>query len=445
MPEKSPLKAVLKTSLPAVIDLSASTFMWTFEAILIGKLSAAAFAGHGMAVQIIVVVLTLLLTFIVGSSVIINRYLGEKNEWEANHIMSQALIMGIGMAVLISLGWYFGADLIFKLIKEGGTQAQEAGATYLKTVAMFGPLILSNFVALGIIRGAGETGVAMKINLSVVALNFVLAPLLILGLWGFPGLGVQGAALAMSISHSLGFVATLLVLRSRKCALFLSFKEITTPNLKTFKRLFKVGIPTTIEQFVWALGQLIVSWYAATLGVTILAVHQIFIRIQAILSMFYLGFSIGAMTLVGKNSGALDRKGAFRTAFAANKLVFWFASSVFVILVVFAKPLVGVFTSEPEVLELGKAVLFMFALVQIPKALDGVLIGNLRGVGDLKWLMWVTMASVLFLELGLNALLVFVLDYSLMALWLVHFGDEMLRSTINFLRFKSGKWNLSQI
>lgn len=444
MSEKSPLKAVLKTSLPAVIDLSASTFMWTFEAILIGKLSAAAFAGHGMAVQIIIVVLTLLLTFIVGSSVIINRYLGEKNEWEANHIMSQALIMGIGMAIFISLGWYFGADLIFKLIK-GDTQAQEAGAIYLKTVALFGPLILTNFVALGIIRGAGETGVAMKINLSVVALNFVLAPLMILGLWGFPSMGVKGAALAMSISHSLGFIATLLVLRSRKCALFLSFKEITTPNMKTFKRLFKVGIPTTVEQFVWALGQLIVSWYAATLGVTILAVHQIFIRIQAILSMFYLGFSIGAMTLVGKNSGALDRKGAFRTAFAANKLVFWFASSVFAILVIFAKPLIGVFTSEPEVIELGQTVLFIFALVQIPKALDGVLIGNLRGVGDLKWLMWVTMASVLFLELGLNALLVFVLDYSLMTLWLVHFGDELLRSTINFLRFKSGKWNLSQI
>ena len=95
MAEKSPLKTVLKTSLPAVIDLSSQTFMWTIEAIMIGKISAAAFGGVGMAVQMIIVVLTVLLTFIVGSAVIINRYLGAKDYWEANHILGQALMVGI--------------------------------------------------------------------------------------------------------------------------------------------------------------------------------------------------------------------------------------------------------------------------------------------------------------------------------------------------------------
>ncbi|MFQ5751621.1 MAG: MATE family efflux transporter, partial [bacterium] len=127
MADKSPLKSVLKTSLPAVIDLSSQTFMWTIEAIFIGKISAAAFGGVGMAVQIIIVVLTILLTFIVGSSIIINRYLGAKNYWEANHILGQALMLGIIMAFLIAIGWYFGATHLFKLIKEGGSEAREAG------------------------------------------------------------------------------------------------------------------------------------------------------------------------------------------------------------------------------------------------------------------------------------------------------------------------------
>lgn len=419
--------------------------MWTFESILIGRLSAAAFGGHGMAVQIIIVVLTLLLTFVVGSSIIINRYLGEKKTWEANHIMGQALMLGTGMALAISLMWYFGADLIFKLIREAGTGARAAGITYLKTVATFGPLVLTNFVALGIIRGAGETRFAMMINLSVVALNFVLAPLLIFGLFGLPRLEVRGAAMAMGISHSLGFVATTLVLRSRKIALFLSFRELTTPNMKTFRRLFKAGIPTTVEQLVWAIGQLIVSGYAAVLGITVLAAHQVFLRIQAILSMFYLGFGLGAMTLVGKNLGSADRVNVFRTALAANRIVFVFAVAVFLLMAVFSRPLVAIFTSEAAVVQLGASVIIIFALVQIPKALDGVLIGNLRGVGDLNWLMWVTIASVLFLEIGLNWLLVFALHYSLAALWLVHLGDEILRSLVNYVRFKSGKWKMEEI
>lgn len=445
MPDKSPLITVLKTSLPAVVDLSASTFMWTFEAILIGKLSAASFGGHGMAVQIIIVVLTLLLTFIVGSSIIINRYLGEDNRWEANHIMGQALMLGTGMAIAISFLWFFGADLIFKLIREGGTEAQHAGVVYLKTVAMFGPVVLTNFVAMGIIRGAGETRYAMLINLSIVSVNFILAPILIFGLLGLPRLEVRGAALAMCISHTLGFFATFTLLRSRRIPLFLSFRELTTPNIKTFKRLFNAGIPTTVEQLVWAVGQLIVSGYAAVLGITVLAAHQVFLRIQAILSMFYLGFSLGAMTLVGKNVGADDRQGVFRTAFAANSVVLVFAVLVFLVMAIFSKPLIAVFTSDENVIHLGSSVLIIFALVQIPKAMDGVLIGNLRGVGDLKWLMWLTVASVLFLEIGLNWLLVFVLNYSLYSLWLVHLGDEILRSVINFLRFRSGKWKFGKI
>ncbi|RMD88747.1 MAG: hypothetical protein D6813_11615, partial [Calditrichaeota bacterium] len=178
--------------------------MWTIEAILIGKISAAAFGGVGLAVQVIIVVLTVLLTFIVGSSVIINRYLGAKNYWEANHILGQALILGIFMAFAIAVLWYFGATHIFKLIKEGGSEAREAGITYLRTVALFAPIVLTNFVALGIIRGAGDTRHAMMINLSVNGLNLILAPLLIFGLFGLPRLEVRGAAMAMGIAHSMG-------------------------------------------------------------------------------------------------------------------------------------------------------------------------------------------------------------------------------------------------
>lgn len=414
--------------------------MWTIEAILIGKISAAAFGGVGMAVQIIVVVLTVLLTFIVGSSIIINRYLGEKNYWEANHILGQALMLGIVMAFLIGLVWVFGSPFIFKLIKEGGSEARQAGLIYIKTVGMFAPLLLTNFVALGIIRGAGDTRYAMKINLSVNGLNLILSPVLIFGLFGFPRLEVFGAALALCTSHTLGFFSTLYLLRSRKSVLFLSFRELTTPNFKTFRRLFKAGLPTTVEQLVWAFGQFVVTGYAAGIGVAVLVAHQVFLRIQAILSMFYLGFGIGAMSLVGKYVGTEDREGAQKTAFAANTIVFIFSFVVFLLIVIFSNPLISLFVSDPVVIQIGASVMFVFALVQIPKAVDGVLIGNLRGVGDLKWLMWLTIISVLAFEIGLNWFLVFALNFSLMALWLVHLTDELLRTAINFWRFKSGKW-----
>ena len=120
MPTGSPLKDILKTSLPAVVDLSSQTIMWTFEAILIGQISAAAFAGVGMAIQIIILFFTVILTFVVGSSVIINRYMGANNYWEANHILGQALMIGIVISFIIGLTWYFGGALLFKIIREKG-------------------------------------------------------------------------------------------------------------------------------------------------------------------------------------------------------------------------------------------------------------------------------------------------------------------------------------
>ena len=111
MSQGTPLKSILKTSLPAVVDLSSQTIMWTIEAILIGQLSAAAFAGVGMANQIVIVIITVLLTFIVGASLIITRLLGAKDQYQANHILGQAMMIGMLVSLVIAVFLYLYAPL----------------------------------------------------------------------------------------------------------------------------------------------------------------------------------------------------------------------------------------------------------------------------------------------------------------------------------------------
>lgn len=87
----------------------------------------------------------------------------------------------------------------------------------------------------------------------------------------------------------------------------------------------------------------------------------------------------------------------------------------------------------------------LFALVQIPKAVDGVLMGNLRGAGDLKWLMWITIISVFIFEISLNWMIAFVFNLSLWGLWLMHTADETLRLVLNYWRYRGGKWKFIDI
>lgn len=429
-------------SLPAVVDLSSQTIMWTIEAILIGMISAAAFAGHGMALQIIILFFAFLLTFVVGSSIIINRYLGADKTWEANHILAQALVLGLIIAVMTGLTWFFGATLLFKLIRESEPVAQQAGIQYLKILSGFAPLIITNFIAVGIIRGAGDTKISMLINLLVNGLNLVLAPLLIFGLFGFPRLEVKGAALALGISHSIGFCATLFVLRSRKCRLFLSFREIAKPNLQSFKRLFEIGLPTTIEQLSWAVGQMVITGYAAVLGLSLLAAHQVFMRLQAILSMFFMGFSLGAMTLVGQDVGAREHSRAKKTGKIAGYVALVFVLLIVAAIVIFERQLILIFTDDPEVVEVGLKIVYLYAAIQIPKALNTVLGGNLRGAGDLKWLMFLSIASVIVMEISMAWVSAFAFGLSLWGLWMVMGVDEIIRVILNYWRFVGGKWRL---
>lgn len=414
--------------------------MWTIETILIGQISAAAFAGVGMAIQILVVCMTILLTFIVGASLILTRHLGAGDRWQANHVLGQTVMMGVILSFVLGLTWYFGAPWLLALIREASGEARNAGVTYLRTVAYFAPIIITNFVAVGVIRGSGDTIHSMIINLTINSINVILAPTLIFGLFGAPRLEVFGAAIAVGISHSVGFCITTYLLRSRKMTLFLSLRETTTPNWQTFKKLFKAGLPTTVEQLAWSVGLLVVSMYAAILGVTTLAAHQVFLRIQAILSMFYFGFGMAAMTLMGKNLGAEEKKLAQKTAEMTGWVVYVFVMIVVAVTIFFSKNMITVFTDDPQVVKIGSTVVLAFALVQIPKAVNGVVIGNLRGAGDLKWLMWTTMAGVMFFEIGSTWASVFIFNLSLWGLWTVHMIDETTRLIFNYWRFRGGKW-----
>ena len=330
--------------------------------------------------------------------------------------------------------------MLFRSEEDGGDSARLAGISYLQTVAYFGPFIMTNFVATGIIRGVGDTRYSMLVNLTINSINLVLAPVLIFGLFGMPQLRVTGAAMAVGIAHTIGFLITLYLLRSRKTTVYLSFKELTSPNLQSFKELFKMGLPTTVEQLTWALGQLVVISFAGAVSVVILSTHAIFMRVQNVLSMVYMGFGLAAMSQMGQNLGANDNELAESTAHAAHRAMAIFVGIAVLLMVTFSKAVIHIFTTDPATVALGQKAIFIFAFAQIPKALNNVLSGNLRGIGMLKWLMFTTIAFVIVFEIGFNYISLFIFGWGLYGMWAIQATDETIRLGLNYVRFHKGSW-----
>lgn len=449
--------SILKTSLPAALDLASQPVMWLIEAVLIGRLSAAALGGVGFALQIILLTVTVLLTFVMGATVLINQYLGNNDRWNANHILGQTVMWGILISIPIALLYYFASPYIFLIISEReitgqlsttGKSGIDAGISYLKTVAYFIPVIVVNFISLGMVRGAGDTKTSMIVNVTTNLIHLSLAPLLIYGLLHFPRLEVRGAALAMGLAHTTGFCLTMIYLRRKTSVLFLSMRELTTPNSESIRKLFQMGLPTTVEQLVYSGGQVIVTGFVAVIGISALAIHMILLRIQGVLSMIFMGFALASMTHIGKNVGANNHHIAERTGITSQRIVLVVVFVISLSMIVFSDSVIHLFLRKEDtvLMDFGfKAVFILFAALQIPKAMNTVIIGNLRGAGDIKWLMWINVVTVLLFEIGINWIGAFIFHFGLMGIWAVHGIDEIVKSSINYDRFRGGKWKRIQL
>ena len=444
------LRQFLKTSVPGAVDLSSQSIMWLVETVLIGHVSHEALAGVGMASLLVVVTFIILLTFIVGCTLVVNQHLGAGDKEWADHFLGQTVILAFLAGLTVGVVWFFSAPVMFHNILGAVGPVARNGTQYLRMLSFFALPLTMNFVALGVVRGAGDTRYSMMINLTMNGANLVLAPILIFGLFGMPRLEIVGAALAAGLSHSIAFVLTMTLLATRRMTLSLRLRDLKKPNFGSVRKLFALGVPTTVEQLVWTAGQFVLFRYANTIGkmnhpamlmaVATPAAHAAIIRLQGVLSMAYQGVGMSAMMFVGRRVGEGDRKGAERVCQHAQVVVSGFALLFAVYLWVWSEPVMRIFTNEPSVISLGARVLKVMAILQIPRAIGVVNSSVLRGAGDIKWLMWLMVWAVLALEVGLGWGLGIGAGLGLVGLWTATTADESIRAALSYGRFRRGKW-----
>ncbi|MEJ2051173.1 MAG: MATE family efflux transporter, partial [Calditrichota bacterium] len=136
---------------------------------------------------------------------------------------------------------------------------------------------------------------------------------------------------------------------------------------------------------------------------------------------------------------------ALHTGWVAGRVALIAAVLVAVILIIFNRLIISAFTSNQNVIAYGSSVILALAILQIPKAVNIVFSGNLRGGADLAWLMWLAIIGVLTFETAGAYVLSFILHTGLVGLWAIQSVDESTRLTLNYFRFKGKKWKILKI
>ncbi len=252
-------------------------------------------------------------------------------------------------------------------------------------------------------------------------------------------MGVKGAALAFAITRILMAISYLVLLffQKRKIQPKIGFRPL---NLKSVLALFKLGIPASMEQILFATGLLVFSGMVLTLGTKTFAAHRIALNIESISFVIGWGFAMAATVLVGQCRGRLNDKRAFEIAIEILKLGAVLMGAIGLLLFIFSKPMVMLFTNDIEVILASTKVLQIIAIMQIFLATHFIMAGSLRGAGDTRFPMFTASVGAWLIRIPITYLLVFVYEWGLIGAWIAMSADILFKAILNFLRFYSKVW-----
>lgn len=437
-------RLVVKLAWPSILE---NMLQSIFNIIMIGmvaRLGSAAIAGVGASTSIIQVAMSCFFALSMGTTVLVAHATGAKNREAASNAAKQSLTLGLIIGGVISLlGVVFAPQAIAAV--GAAPEVIDEGSAYLRAFSLGGIFIVTTFVAGGVLRGAGDARTPMLVTLASLAASLAIGYPLIFGQFGLPKLGAFGAGLATTGARGLGCLVLIVLLLRRGGKVNLASWGGWRPALEPFRRLLKIGLPSMFESLFRAGGMLFFSVIVFRLGTEVAASQQVAQQVAFFSMMPGFGFSMAAMTLVGQALGASNPGRAKRASWFATRSCLVWMGTMGVVFFFFGHWIMGLFTSDPVIVENGSIALKMIALAQPGQAFGMVLAGSLRGSGDTSYPMFATGAAMWFVRLPLAYLFGIVLGFGLGGVYLGWVVDTVVLASLNWLRYRTGRWQQRKV
>ena len=430
---------------PTLIELTLSQLTSMFDLIMVGNLGETAIAAVSLATQPKFILNTVFTSMNVGATALVARCRGANQQERANHFMRQALILNLTFAILsMVVGLLFTGPLI-GLMKPPSEATFAGGVDYLR-IQMYGiiPLALT-FTITAVLRGVGNTKIAMMYNLVSNVVNIIGNYLLIEGNLGFPRLEVAGASWATIIGQTVAFVIALVVILRPGQYLQLRFRESFRPDFSAMKEIAKIGIPAMLENVIMRIAIIIYTRAVTSLGETDYATHTICMNIQALSFMTGQAFATSATSLMGQSLGKRrPDMGEIYTKYT-RRLGLIVSILLMLIFFFFGEQIVSLYNDKPQIVTSGGQILMFVALMQPFQSSQFIIAGGLRGAGDTRSIALIVMVTTLGVRTGLAAITIYLLHWGLPGAWVALVADQLLRSLLVLLRYNSGKWKTIKV
>ncbi|MDD6484352.1 MAG: MATE family efflux transporter [Clostridiales bacterium] len=441
-------RRVLAVAVPIMIQNGITNFVGLLDNIMVGRIGTEQMSGVAIVNQLIMIYYLCIFGGIAGAGIFTAQYYGEENDEGIRHTFRFKLWMALALTALaITVFCVFGTKLIGAYLGgsgDGGDMAKTllSGTSYMRIMLLGLPAFMLLQVYAGTLRECGQTLVPMKAGIAAVAVNLTFNYLLIYGKFGFPEMGVEGAAAATVLSRYVEAAAVIIwthTHKSQNTYIKGLYKTLLLPAGMA-KRFFIKGLPLLVNETMWSGGMAMLTQCYSLRGLSVIAGLNIANTINNVFNVVFIAMGDAVAIIIGQLLGAGKMKEARDTD---NKLIAFSVASCVVIaaLMAAAAPLFPkLYNTTPQAKELAVSFIIAQAIFMPQNAFMHATYFTLRSGGKtivtflfdsvFMWCVSVPVAYVLSRYTSIWAVYIFALVQ--MADW--------VKCVIGFILVKKGVW-----
>ena len=401
---------------------------------MVGMVSVSALAAVGMSMQFMMIINVLMTLYVVGGNALISRFIGQGRKRRASALLYALGIFAIALSIFVTIGGYAGSEAIYTMM---GAQPEvvKQGSLYFKILSFGIVVIFIDNLLYNALSAAGDTKSSLYIKLFSAGVNAFLNYVLIFGHFGFPAMGIEGAAYATVIAYCFNVMFYFRLIKKPHAKLNL----IPIIRMKDLKRVWNVGWSAALDRGISSISFLVFVSIITAYGTAELAGYQVGLRIEGIAFMPGFGFAIAAMALVGQNLGANNKDKAYNMGVISGRIAYIFMGSVGIVLILFPEYLVGFFTKDAPTIAVASYYLILVGLAQIPLAIMFVYSGALRGAGATKTTLKVNVLSLWFFRV-IPSYIAYEMGYGIVVIFIIMNIETLIKGIIYWRIYTKRVW-----
>ncbi len=393
MTQGTPWKRIVEFTIPMLIGNVAQQLYNTADSIIVGRyIGDNALAAVGSASPVLNLLLVLFVGVAVGAGIMVSQYFGAQDREN----LSRTIETCITLTAITSVGIMIIGPLVSRpllVYLKTPPSILDWCADYLNVFFLgISGFAFYNILA-GVLRGLGDSFSALVFLLISTALNVGLDILFVARF----GMGVPGVALATVLAQGISAIFCLFKLLKMKDSFDLNWSMLKL-NKKHSLNLIRLGLPSGLTQAVFSLAMIVVQSLTNSFGEMVIAANVIVMRVDGFAMMPNFSFGSAMTTFTGQNIGAnrLDR--VEQGTKVGTKIAVIVSAIITILLLIFGKHLMNVFTDTAELVDLSMHMMRILAVGYIAMAITQCLSGVMRGAGDTITPMWISLITVVFLR-----------------------------------------------